>query len=67
MPNAATTCLAVATFLASTGIASAKTLVLEDYFRRPAIATGTFKNAIDGSVRGIKVRFRGRGTAQAPP
>ena len=40
--------------------ATARPLVLEEFFRGEAVATGRFANALDGSQRGITVRFHGR-------
>jgi hypothetical protein len=52
--------IALALFLALVSGAAAETLVLERFFSRPAVATGVFRNALDGSERGIAVRFKGR-------
>lgn len=39
--------------------AAARPLILENFFLKPASATGSFHNAIDGTMRGIVVRFQG--------
>ena len=52
-------CAALFLFLGFATSATARPLVLEDFFRKPAIATGSFRNSIDGTTRGIAVRFRG--------
>jgi hypothetical protein len=56
----AATLLALSLFAATPAAAASGPFVIEEFFSRPAVATGTFKNALDGSVRGIKVRFRGQ-------
>ena len=40
--------------------ASSSQLVLEDFFRGTLTAEGTFTSTLDGSVRGMKVKMRGR-------
>lgn len=57
------TALAALAVLAGTMAAEAATrpvFVIETWFSGPAVATGQFRNSIDGSVRGVEVRFKPR-------
>lgn len=40
-------------------VPAAGTLVLEDFFRGPLVAEGTFTNTRDGTSRGLKVKMHG--------
>jgi len=51
--------LVAAALLLLTTAAQAKSLVLEQFFARPATATGVFRNTLDGSERQVNVVFRG--------
>jgi hypothetical protein len=49
-----------AVIAALSSAAEARPLALEAFFAKPAFATGSFRNALDGSRRDIKVCFNGR-------
>jgi hypothetical protein len=52
-------CAGLLILLGSVSSAFAAPLILEDYFRRPAVAVGSFRSTLDGTKRDITVQFRG--------
>lgn len=58
-------CIGTLMLLGLATSAAARPLVLEEYFRTPAVATGTFRSAIDGTTRKVNVRFRGTWDARS--
>jgi hypothetical protein len=55
----------MAVIAALSSSAEARPLALEAFFTKPATATGSFRNALDGSRRDIKVCFNGRWIARS--
>src|SRR5690242_10271041 len=55
----------IAVIAALSSAAEARSLELEAFFAKPALASGSFRNALDGSRRDIKVCFSGRWIARS--